>query len=69
MEVISNRTGRADRQDPRGQRPVRQPSGSRWALPDVSVSGCPGQVVMRSGDLVRRVNERFADDYMLLELP
>jgi hypothetical protein len=24
------------------------------------------QVVLRSGDLVRQVNERFADDYMLL---
>jgi hypothetical protein len=28
-----------------------------------------GQVVMRSGDLVRRVNERFTGDYMLLDLP
>jgi hypothetical protein len=24
------------------------------------------QVILRSGDLVRNVNERFADDYMLL---
>ena len=24
-------------------------------------------VIMRSGDLVRRVNERYADDYMLVE--
>jgi len=51
----------------RGQ-PLQDRRGRRWF-----VTAAPrdeaglAQVVVRSGDLVRRVNERWADDYALVE--
>jgi hypothetical protein len=52
---------------PRGQR-LQDRRGRVWTVTvEPFQEHGLGQLVIRSGDLVRRVNERFADDYMLLE--
>ena len=51
----------------RGQR-LQDRQGQLWTIiAEPREEGGLAHVVMRSGDLVRRVNERYADDYMLVE--
>jgi hypothetical protein len=53
----------------RGQR-LQDRGGRVWTLvSDPFLEAGLLQVVLRSGDLVRRVNQRFGDDQMALDFP
>ncbi len=53
----------------RGQR-LRDRQGRAWTITaEPHEEDGLAHVMMRSGDLVRRVSERYADDYMLVEDP